>query len=408
MSTSEEAFRLGRVFAGSSPDRLAEAINDALKGFIGDHFKSASGYLLDREGKRSEHFAVVVYEASAHVNSSTLQAVPADAAAAVVDVSDELDLESFRAAYARIANAKTLKKTAIARGQVKTNITLGIILAARSSVPLEQIGEELDRLNSNTPSSQWPDMIAISSTGVINYGVQFPGESVSGDFLPPAEGALSNYVPSLYVVIVMRPTGMHTFNKMFAFLVGHLVFFARSKAPTMAEDFEGAPKKAVTLTGFQYNLNGELLPVPRRYYNDRYLPPRPLLIQDRQGNVLSTIEYMPWQDGGIILLRGTLPLEGLLVFLGKDALRGGIIKRPNLQISHVLPITPADFNEFLKRLQRQSNIVIRNEPGRFVVQKLADEGASSPFMARIFLGILRLRDAVFPDFNYARRIRQVV
>jgi hypothetical protein len=42
-------------------------------------------------------------------------------------------------------------------------------------------------------------------------------------------------------------------------------------------------------------------------------------------------------------------------------------------------------------------MIVRKDPGRFVVQKLADEGTSSPFMARIFLGILHLRDAVFPD-----------
>ena len=92
-----------------------------------------------------------------------------------------------------------------------------------------------------------------------------------------------------------------------------------------------------------------------------------------------------------------MPLEGLLVFLGKDGLRGGVIKRPNLQISHVLPITANDFDVFLNTFQRQSNMHVRTDPGRFVFQKLADEGASSRFMARLFLGIFHLRDAVFPN-----------
>jgi hypothetical protein len=233
---------------------------------------------------------------------------------------------------------------------------------------------------------------------VINYGVQFPGESISGDFLPPAEGALSNYTPSIYVIIVIRPTGTFAFNKALAFLLAHLgIFSPEAKLPAWGEILEGVPKNVMTLTGFQYNLKGDLVPVPRQFYNDRYLPPRPLLIQDRQGNVLSTIQFVPWQDGGAILLRGKLPLEGLLVFLGKGALRGGIIKRPNLQISHVLPIGQADFNEFLNRFQQQSNMIVTNDPGHFIVQKLADEGAGSPFMARIFLGILHVRDAVFPD-----------
>ena len=40
---------------------------------------------------------------------------------------------------------------------------------------------------------------------------------------------------------------------------------------------------------------------------------------------------------------------------------------------------------------------VKRDPGRFVVQKLTDEGASSPYMARIFLGPLHLRDQVYPD-----------
>jgi hypothetical protein len=61
---------------------------------------------------------------------------------------------------------------------------------------------------------------------------------------------------------------------------------------------------------------------------------------------LCTIQYLTWQDGAAILLRGKLPFAGILVFLGKEGLaKGGIIRRPNdLQISHVLPITLAKFN----------------------------------------------------------------
>jgi hypothetical protein len=98
----------------------------------------------------------------------------------------------------------------------------------------------------------------------------------------------------------------------------------------------------------------------------------------------------------VVLLRGKLPLEGLLVFLGKDALKGKIT-RGDLQISYVLPITQADFNVLLRRIQSQSNLRVSNDTTQWVVQKFADEGSSSPFMARVFLGNMRLRDAVFPD-----------
>ena len=101
----------------------------------------------------------------------------------------------------------------------------------------------------------------------------------------------------------------------------------------------------------------------------------------------------------MLLLRGRLPLEGFLVLLGKEALqRGGIVPRPpDVKISYILPITQVQFYEMLNRFQRQSNMVVKNDPTKWTVQKFADEGAQSPFMARLLIGITRLRDVVFPD-----------
>jgi hypothetical protein len=87
-----------------------------------------------------------------------------------------------------------------------------------------------------------------------------------------------------------------------------------------------------------------------------------------------------------------------LVFADKDVLRkAGVIARPHGMISHVLPMTRTDFDAMLNRFQRQSNMRVRRDAERFIIQKVADEGASSPFMARIFIGVLRLRDGVYPD-----------
>ena len=399
MSPSEVALQFGMSLADPGQPSTSTILNDALWHFVGDDYKVTPGYLIDLDGRQSAGFASVIHTSTVSVvDPADACAVPADATAAVIDVCDELNLERFQAAYGRIADVKTLRKTPVPKdGPTRTNVTLGVVFAARSAVSLEIIGEELDRLNSKTPSRQWPDMIVIASTGVINYGVQFPGESISGDYLPPAEGAFKAFVPSIYVVILMRPTRTYSFNKMLAFLLCHLgIFSPAAELPPWLPILEGVPHSLVTLTGFQYNLSGDLVPVPRQFYNDRYFPPRPLLIQDPEGNVLATIQYLPWQDGGTILMEGKLPLEGLLVFLGKDALKGGFIKRENLQISHVLPITPADFGELLNRFQKQSNMLVRNDPRQVIIQKYADEGSSSPFMARIFLGIMRLRDAVFP------------
>jgi len=330
--------------------------------------------------------------------------MPFDAVAAVIDASESLDLERLRAAYGRIAQVKRLRKSAALRPKdpPSTNVTLGVIFAPRSALPLDDLADELGRLNVQTPGGEWPNMVAVGSTGAINYAVQFPGESsLSGDWLLPAEGELAGCVPPMYVVAVMRPTRAWTFNKMLASIVAHLAIFSPgAEVPNFTQILEGVPQKGVTISGCQYNLRGNLLPVPRQFYNDRYLPPLPWLIEDQKGTLLSTLQFLPWQDGGVILLRGKLPLDGLLIFLGKEAL--GLVGlrifgRPDVQLSHVLPITQAHFNELLARIQRQTNMVVRRAQPKLVLQKIADEGSCSPVMARLLMGMMRLRDQVYSD-----------
>lgn len=378
---------------------LAGTLNNAFADLLGDEFKAMSGSIVDSDGTHSAVFTSVVYRTGSDICAGEAPAIPADEAAAVVDGCAELTLAGLRESYTRIARAKALKKTPMGEHPTRTNVTLGILMTARSAIPLEAVAEELARLNADTPGNHWPDMIVIAATAVINYAVQFPGESVSGDYLPPVGNALANGIPALYVVTVMRPTGTYAFNKMLAFLCAHLgIFMPGAKLPDWGAILEGVAKHVVTHTGYQYDLKGAIFPVPRQFYNDRYLPPPPFLIEGPKGNLLSAIQYLPWQDGGVILLKGKLPLEGILVFLGQKCIEHGrIMRRPHAQISYVLPISQADFQEMLLRLQRQSNMKVRRDTGRFVIQKIADEGTGTPFIARILLGIMTLRDVVYAD-----------
>ncbi len=400
MALSQEVRDAGHELNSATGESLADILNRILGQYLGWPLKVTSGCLVDRHGNRTDSFASVVYATSESGAAAAPNEILADNAGVVIDAGESLDLEKFRASYRRIAQAKSLKKSAAPRleGIPITTTTLGIIFALRSTIPLEDIAEELARLNAQTPSREWPDMV-VASAGVINYAVQFPGESVNGDFLPPAEGASAAFTAPLYVVIVMRPTGVYTFNRMLAFLIAHLgIFSPGSSLADWTQILEDVPKQAVTISGFQYNLSGDLLPVPRQFYDDRYLPPLPMRIEDQAGKLLCTLQFLPWQDGGTILLRGELLLDGLLTFLGQEVLqRAGVVRRGNLQISYVLPITQAHFNQMLTRIQRQSNMVVRPPQTNFVVQKYSDEGSRSPFMARLLMGTMRLRDVVVPD-----------
>ena len=399
-SISKIVHDAGQKFAAST-DSLADALNQTLNQLVGWPFRAATGFVRDSEGQKTDIFGTLIYTVTQSQPCTEPANFNADNAACVIDINESIDLERLRAAYKRIACAKRLKNTVAPNvpGVPYTTVTLGIIFARDANVPIESLAEEIDRLNRQNPDREWTDMVAVLSKGTINYAVQFPGENVIGDFLPPAEGASDRYSAPVYVIIIIRPTRQFTFNKMCSFIIAHLMIFSPgAKLPNWNKILEGTPKEGMVLTGYQYNLSGKLMPVPRQFYNDRYIPPRPFLIEDQQGNLLSTIQFLPWQDGGVILLKGKLPLDGLLIFLGKKALgRGGIVKRDDGQISYVLPITQADFMQMLQRIQRQSNMVVKLDPTKFVVQKMADEGSSSPFMARLYLGNLRLRDVVFPD-----------
>ncbi len=181
---------------------------------------------------------------------------------------------------------------------------------------------------------------------------------------------------------------------MLAFLIGHLVIFAPDIANRLlnwSDLLEDVPKGVITHFGFQANLTGQLVPVPPEDYAGRSIPTIPATIEDSTGNVLSTIEYRKWQDGGIILLTGKLPLDGLLIFLQNvrpEYLR--VIKRPQLQISPLLPLTRGQFGEFLKNIEGRSNLRVNTQPPQgFVIQKIMDEGTSTPFIARCTLGLRR-------------------
>jgi len=400
-SISQVVQSAGQELAASTGG-FADVLNETLNRLLVWPAHASRGVVRGAEGQETGVFGTIIhgssYQGKPRPQSSDYDA---DSVACVIDVNESLDTEMLRGAYGRVACAKRLKKGPPPNVQCcpVTNVTLGIVFARNATVPIEELAEELDRLNRQHPDREWTDMVVVLSSCVINYVGQFPGEGITGDFLPPVEGAAARHLPPAYVVLVVRPTGRFTFNKMCGFLMAHLaLFFSGTGASPWHDILEGSPREALTITGYQYNLAGNLMPVPRQFYNDRYLPPRPFLIEDQQGNLLATLQFVPWQDGGVVLLRGNFPLTPLLIYLGKDVLaKGEVVSLPGGQISNVLPMTQEDFHQMLQCVQRQSGLVVKLDPAKSVIQKMADEGSCSPFMARLYMGLLRLRDVVFPE-----------
>lgn len=262
MDISDRVHEVGQELAAAPTDQnLTERLNGLLPQLLGDDFKATTGRIVDLDGKLSATFASIVHRPRA-VGSED-EALAADEVAAVFDGMAELTLDRLRDAYARIAEVKSLRKTPVGKeqAQAKTNTTLGLILAARSAVPLETIEAEMASLNLVYASNLWPDMVAIADSAAINYAVQFPGESLTGDYLPPAENATQGGAPAIYVVTVIRPTGTHTFNHMLSFLCAHLGLFGPdANLPDRDAIAAGVTRGAVTYTGYHRPARGESRP----------------------------------------------------------------------------------------------------------------------------------------------------
>ena len=347
------------------------------------------------------------FPAIVHTSQSSPPVFQPEAVACVIEVVEALNLPSLAIAYGKIAAAKALPKPPLLKSgkEVRTDRTLGVILARSSIIAMDELAEELDRLNQQTASSNWPDMVAVLGVGTLNYAVQFPGEGVCGDHVPPAADTTGERRPPMYIVMALKAAADFTFNKVLSYLIAHLgIFTPSADLPKFPEILEGTTKNSIILSGYQWDRSNNLVPVPPEFRNDRYIPPQPYRIEGPNGEPLALLQYLQWKDGAVLMLQslmpnGAIPLEGLMVFLGKEAMQSGPIVRrpPATQLSYVLPIDQHDFQILLQRIHKQSNMrVVLHSPG-WIIQKFADEGSRSPFMTRLFIGVTRLRDQVYFD-----------
>jgi hypothetical protein len=379
--------------------KLEEVLASTLNRFLTWPFRTSAAYITDTEGTTTEPFPIMIYTSSQHEAPPDPIHVHADTVACVFHLVNTLTVEELHIAYEKIATVKRLKRTPLPQVEfARTDAPLSIVFAVDSREPLEKVAEQMMLINKTHPSSEWPDMVVILTRGTVNYAVQFEGDPIAGDFLLPS---LTDFpVMAMYVHIVGHSLGLFSLNKVCSLVFMQLqVFSPGTTLPDQKTDLEGVSPFRITLGAYQFNLKRQLVPVPEEMYVDRgsslrYLP---LRIEDRKGKLLSHLRFIPWQDGGAIRVIGRLPLEGILVFLGPLARNAQAIKRSDGAISSVLPIGEAQFREMVNRFQRQSNMVVKPEQPKFTISKIADEGTSSPFIARLSLGLIKLRDVALHD-----------
>jgi hypothetical protein len=378
---------------------LQDAFNQLLQPLIGS-FKATNGPLIDNSGQTTE-----VYSSVVHNDGSEPRAVPVDSVAAVIDSHDALTIETLEVAYQRIKTVKSLWKTDRTRaGEGETQMTTGIIVARNSDLTLEQISSEMDRMNSLVPSHYWPDAVAVFSLGVINYSAHLPDSQRSGDFFLPAEATTARSPsPSVWVQRVIRPVGDLAFKKIASLIVARVSIFQPGvQVPDCRELIKDMPIHGAAMQTYQFNLANTLVAMTREQAIAAWLPQDSFNIVSGKKK-LGSVQYQSWQDGGVLIVRGTFPIDLFLVFLKEvipelSATDLQYFRGSGIQVSYVLPLNQRQFFHTLSIFERRSsNMSIQRETSKILVQKVGDEGSTSPFIARLMIGVMGIRDAVYAD-----------
>jgi hypothetical protein len=166
------------------------------------------------------------------------------------------------------------------------------------------------------------------------------------------------------------------------------------------------PSHAAVTQTYQFNLANTLVAMTREQAIAAQLPQDTFNIVSGKKK-LGSVQYQSWQDGGVFIVRGAFPIDLFLIFLnevvpGLSAENLQYFRGPDVQVSYVLPVNQRQFFQTLSTFERRSsNMSIQKETAKLLMQKVGDEGSSSPFVARLMFGVLEIRDSVYD--NKARR-----
>jgi hypothetical protein len=378
-----------------SEDTFTAAFRDAFRGLL-SNFYVDSAAIRDSAGSQTAVFETVV-------STEPIVGGIADAssAACAICVYHSLDEAKMRNGYYRIAQAKNLVKQPPIKEEQST-ATLGVIVAAQSTMSLSQLADKVKELNVSVSDEQRPDMVTVLSRGVTNYGIRFSGDLAVMEYLPPQPGSRSFVAPTL-LHIVTTATTAYSLNRTVGYIIGHLAFFAGDlPRPDMRAIIEGAPSQRNIIATYQRNLAGKQIEIAEPAPIER----PPYIVEDQKGELLARLYYQPWQDGGVVLNEGRLPLEGLLPLMLLHAPMA-FRPTPDRQLSTVLPLTLDDFRKAVERIPQRSNLRIRVQQQQFTAGKFMDEGTSTPFVARLWFTPLQLRDMAITDPDVKRQFDSI-
>lgn len=361
------------------------ALNEALRElFPGFHVDSAA--IRDSAGTQTPVFETVI-----SVKPIVGGLADADAVACAICAYHALDETKLKEGFERIAEAKSLKK-APPTHRPQSTVTLGVVVAAQGSLSLSRLAACAKEITVTFPHNRLPDMIAVLSRGVISYAVRFSGNRAIMERLPSQEDERKWAAPML-THLTTTATTSYAFNKFVGYLAGQLKLFAPNAAiPDMQKIIEGVPSTKNIVATYQENLAVKLVEIQEVAPIER----PPYIVESDQGELLNRLYYQPWQDGGVILTEGRLPIEAFLPLM-QIFTPMAFRPTPTRNLSAVLPLSLEDFRKAVEEIPRHCNLKVKLQKQQFTVGKLMDEGTSAPFVARLWLTPLNMRDTVIVD-----------
>jgi hypothetical protein len=237
-----------------------------------------------------------------------------------------------------------------------------------------------------------PDVIVVLDSGVINYTAHIVGSKKIIDFATACDEDFP--IPPFYVQLSAREDGHYALNRFFVHLLSHLAFYPRRPSiPPFSVMLEGAASVAVSTAVYQYNTEARLVPfVPASQEPSESLREIKL---SKGKEALGTLRFIPWQDGGVIRMKGKIPLTAILVLVSKE--RPMIIPSDGFEYSMVLKVTRRDFENWASVIESKSDMKAELVvPPLFEVQPFMNEGTGEPFIARIFLAPLEMHQSIMP------------
>jgi len=333
------------------------------------------------------------------LSSANDEVADAKDVAVILAVEQRLSRQNLSSAIDAIAEVKGINFESNAPEGCERTMKTAFIVANTSDLTLEGLASEVRSLTVHLPSYLWPDGVAMLDRGLCNYVAHVPASSSSGDMLMPSLATVEvASPPSLYVQQFVRALGVRTIDKVMALVMKRASVFLPGLQLAPPPTIESQGMGLATET-YQFNLSNHLVPMTKRQSLSGLLP------QERYNFVtgsrsMGSIEYRDWQDGGVLVTSGGFPLELFLIFLAEVAPgcvhpSAQYFPGPGIQVSSVLPVSREQFRDGLRRFQMRSSNVRVERDQRQIVKQVRDEGTASPFVARLILGILSLRDGIF-------------